>query len=75
MSCEKNRERDVCSVDADESNGSPAQTAMRWGRVSNMLIVGCVRRREVRNGGGRWKSDVNMVLCCSNENFDIGSMT
>jgi hypothetical protein len=56
-------------------NVSPAQTAMRCQRVSNMRLVGCVRRRELRNGGGRWKSDVNVVVCCSNENFDIGSMT
>jgi hypothetical protein len=56
-------------------NVSPAQTAMRMGRVSNMLLVGCVRRRKVRNGGVRWTSDVNSVVVCSNENFDIGSMT
>jgi hypothetical protein len=43
-------------------NVSPAQTAMRCQRVSNMLLVGCVRRREVRNGGGRWTSYVNVVV-------------
>jgi hypothetical protein len=43
-------------------NVSPAKTAIRCQRVDNMWLVGCVRRSELRNGVGRWTSDVNVVV-------------